>query len=201
MSDAVQGPGAAVVIPVKSFTEAKGRLASSLDPEQRRRLARRMAEGVIAAAAPLPVWVVCHDHAIARWAMDAGARVLWRSEPGLNEAVTAAVGFLGRLGFPSVVVAHGDLPLARSLAWVAETPGVTIVRDRRGLGTNVMAVPTGVGFGFSYGDGSAPRHRAEAERLGLPVRVVDDDALGWDVDVAEDLDVFADGGGDMLASP
>lgn len=181
-----------MVVPVKSFTEAKGRLAGTVDPARRQALSKRMAAGVVAAAAPLPVWVVCHDHAVARWAIDVGARVLWRSRSGLNNAVTAAVDALGRMGFDTVIVAHGDLPLARSLAWVAEADGVTIVPDRRGLGTNVMAVPTGVGFRFAYGEDSAPLHRAEAERLGLPVRLIDDDALGWDVDVADDLTVFDD---------
>lgn len=188
-----------MLIPVKSFDEAKGRLADSLSPDERRTLAQTMAEGVIAAAHPLPTWVVCHDHDIARWAMDNGARVMWRSRPGLNGAVTAAVATLGRLGVATVIIAHGDLPLARTLAWVGDTDGVTIVPDRRGQGTNVMAVPTGAGFTFAYGVGSAPLHRAEAERLGLAVRVVDDEALGWDVDVADDLDVFTAGAGGKLS--
>ncbi|MEL7158396.1 MAG: 2-phospho-L-lactate guanylyltransferase [Actinomycetota bacterium] len=196
--DSIDGAPLAVVIPVKSFAEAKGRLADSLTSEERRALAQRMAEGVIAAARPLPTWVVCHDHDIARWAMGQGARVLWRSSPGLNRAITAAVDTLGGLGIGTVIIAHGDLPLARTLAWVGEFDGVTIVPDRRGQGTNVMAVPTGTGFTFAYGVGSAPLHRAEAEQRGLAVRVIDDEALGWDVDVAADLDVFADGGGGRL---
>lgn len=187
--DTPLGP-VAVVVPVKSFELAKTRLADSLQAPERRSLARDMATSVITAAHPLPTWVVCHDHDIARWAMDLGARVLWRSQTGLNRSVTAAVDVLARLGVETVIVAHGDLPLARSLAWVAEFDGVTIVRDRRGHGSNVLAVPTGVGYRFAYGEGSAARHQAEAERLDLPVRLIDDDALGWDVDVADDLAVF-----------
>jgi 2-phospho-L-lactate guanylyltransferase len=182
----------AVVIPVKSFTLAKGRLAESLSPEDRDHLARRMASRVVAAARPLPTWIACNDHAVARWAFEVGARVLWRPAPGLNSSVTAAVDFLGRLGYQRVVIAHGDLPLARDLSWVATFDGVTIVPDRRGEGTNVMAVPTGAGFTFAYGVGSAPKHRDEARRRGLAVRVVDDDELGWDVDTPEDLAAFDD---------
>jgi 2-phospho-L-lactate guanylyltransferase len=51
-------------------------------------------------------------------------------------------------------------------------------------------VPTGARFGFAYGPGSAARHRAEAERLGLALRVTEDEQLGWDVDTPEDLAVF-----------
>ncbi|MEM7339204.1 MAG: 2-phospho-L-lactate guanylyltransferase [Actinomycetota bacterium] len=180
----------AVVVPIKSFVEAKGRLSASLSPGERADLARDMAAGVIRAAAPLPVWVVCHDHDVARWAMGEGARVMWLSRPGLNSAVSAADRFLHRTGVTRIVVAHGDLPLARELEWVADGAGVTIVPDRRGEGTNVLALPTGAGFVFGYGEGSAARHRAEAERLGLAVRIVTDADLGWDVDTPEDLDVF-----------
>ncbi len=52
---------AAVVVPVKAFGEAKVRLAGALDPGERARLARHMAEIVLLAAAPLPVVVVCDD--------------------------------------------------------------------------------------------------------------------------------------------
>lgn len=189
-----------VVVPVKSFDLAKGRLAESLSAEERSRLAKRMAAGVVAAAAPLPVWVVCNSHEVAGWAMDADARVIWRAETGLNRSVTAAVAFLARLGLARAIIAHGDLPLARDLRWVGDFDGVTIVPDRRGEGTNVMAVPTTAGFVFAYGTNSAPKHRAEAERLSLPVRMSADDELGWDVDTPEDLDVFTRTDGGMLAA-
>jgi 2-phospho-L-lactate guanylyltransferase len=88
-------------------------------------------------------------------------------------------------------VAHGDLPRARGLADLAGGEGATLVPDRRRDGTNVAVVPAGAGFRFSYGPGSFARHVAEAERLGLPVRVVDDPRLAFDVDWPADLDVLA----------
>lgn len=181
---------AAVVVPVKSFDVAKGRLADALSVDERARLAKRMAAGVIAAASPLPVWVVCDDHDVAGWAVGRGAGVIWRPAAGLNPAVAAAITFLAQEGVERAVIAHGDLPLATELAWVADFDGVTIVPDRRGDGTNVMSVPTDVGFVFSYGVGSAATHGAEAERLGLALRIAEDERLGWDVDTPDDLSVF-----------
>jgi 2-phospho-L-lactate guanylyltransferase len=64
---------------------------------------------------------------------------------------------------------------------------VTLVPDRRDDGTNVVSVPTDAGFAFSYGPGSFRRHAAEARRLGLPVRVLREPGLGWDVDIPDDL--------------
>ena len=176
-----------MVVPVKAFGEAKVRLAAALDPAERSRLARRMAGIVVAAAAPLPAVVVCDDDEVRAWAEGAGARVVWCPGRGLNGAVADGVAALGADGIEVAVVAHADLPLATRLAWVADFPGVTLVPDRRLDGTNVLAVPTGAGFTFSYGAGSFGRHRAESARLGLPTRLVRDPHLAWDVDLPVDL--------------
>lgn len=180
-------PSAAVVVPVKAFRAAKLRLAPALEPPARARLARDMAEVVLAAAAPLPVVVVCDDDGVRAWAEAAGADVVWCPDRGLNGAVADGVAWLRHQGVAMVVVAHADLPLATSLAWAARFPGVTLVPDRRHDGTNVVAIPTDVDFRFAYGPGSFARHRAEATRLQLPVRIVEDPALSWDVDVPADL--------------
>jgi 2-phospho-L-lactate/phosphoenolpyruvate guanylyltransferase len=177
----------AVVVPVKDFRRAKLRLAPELDQAQRAELARRMATVVVAAAAPLPVSVVCDSAEVRDWAESEGARVIWTPGLGLNGAVQAGVQELAADGIGIAVVAHGDLPLATRLGWVAATPGVTIVPDRRRSGTNVLAVPTGIGFRFSYGTGSFDAHRAEGLRRGQQVRIVNDSRLGWDVDLPDDL--------------
>ena len=179
---------AAVLVPVKAFARAKLRLAPALDGPAREALARSMAAGVVAAAAPLPVAVVCDDGEVAAWAERHGASVVWAPGRGLDGAVAEGVEHLGSLGYEQVVVAHGDLPLATALAALAGTPGVTLVPDRRDDGTNVVVVPTALRFRFAYGPRSFQRHRAEAHRLGLPVRVVRAPALAWDVDSPADLD-------------
>ena len=183
---------AAVVLPVKAFGQAKGRLAPVLAPDARADLARSMAATVVAAAGTLPVVVVCDDDDVRRWAEGLGVEVLWTPGVGLNGAVEAGVGHVGAGGHDRAVVAHADLPLATDLAWVAAFDGVTLVPDRHGDGTNVACVPTASGFRFAYGGGSCARHEAEALRLGLPVRVVPDARLGWDVDRPADLDLPED---------
>lgn len=177
----------AVLVPVKSFSEAKLRLAPALDRPARAALARSMAGAVLAAAAPLPAAVVCDDAEVAAWARDLGALVVWEPERGLNRAVEAGVARLGGHGARQVIVAHADLPLARRLDWLAAFDGVTLAPDRAGNGTNAICIPTGRGFTFSYGPGSCSRHAAEASRLGLALRVVHEPTLGYDVDVPEDL--------------
>jgi 2-phospho-L-lactate guanylyltransferase len=180
-------PVAGVLIPVKAFAQAKRRLAPVLDHEARAALARSMAEQVVRSAGSLPVAVVCDDEAVRRWATELGAEVIWTPALGLNGAVEAGVAHLAAAGIDRAVVAHADLPLATDLTWVARGDGVTLVPDRHGDGTNVASVPTAAGFRFAYGAGSCARHEAEARRLGLSVRVVTDERLGWDVDTPDDL--------------
>lgn len=190
MTGPLLGP-VAVLVPVKAFSEAKLRLAPALPPAGRAELARAMATHVLDAARPLPTAVVCDDTDVATWARQHRVLVIWEPERGLNRAVEAGVDRLRQAGAERVIVAHGDLPLAPGLRWVARFPGVTVVPDRVGNGTNVICVPSASGFTFSYGPGSFTRHTAEALRLRLPLRVLRERGLSQDVDTPADLLVAA----------
>ncbi|MEQ1701522.1 MAG: 2-phospho-L-lactate guanylyltransferase, partial [Ilumatobacteraceae bacterium] len=176
-----------VLVPVKAFADAKARLAPVLSPAERQALARWTAERVLAAAGELAVYVACDDEGVAEWAADHGATVLWHPGVGLNNAVNRSVAELRGLGVAHVVVAHGDLPRATSLAAVA-TPGtLTLVPDSASDGTNVAALPTDMPFEFAYGAGSFRRHLAAAIDAGLTVQVRRDSLLGIDIDTPTDL--------------
>lgn len=196
-------PPAVVLIPVKAFGAAKVRLSEALDPPTRAALARSMATHVVAASAPLPVHIVCEDGAVAAWAESVGASVEWTPGLGLNGAVAEAVRRLAERGTSRAVIAHGDLPFASGLPELAdaETDEVVLVPDRRSVGTNVLSVPTGVGFEFAYGTDSFVLHRTECERLGLTLSVIRIEQLGWDIDEPGDLEVPAHLGSLGLGGP
>lgn len=177
----------AVLVPVKAFADAKRRLDGALSDLEREHLVRTMAARVLSAAAPLPVAVVCDHAAVAAWARDRGALVVWEPGRGLNGAVEAGVEHLYRMGVRRVVVAHADLPRATGLADLGPFDGITLVPDRHGDGTNVIELPAGCGFHFSYGPGSFDRHRAECRRIGQDVRVLHLPHLAHDVDWPDDL--------------
>ena len=176
-----------MLIPVKAFDQAKRRLHLALSAPQRVELARAMADRVVGAAHPLPVAVVCDDTDVADWARARGALVIWEPGRGLNGAVESGIDHLVANGVTQVTVAHADLPRASDLAMVGDAPGITLVPDRYGNGTNVIVVPGDAGFRFSYGPGSFARHRIEAERLGLPCRILDRPDLAWDIDEPDDV--------------
>ena len=178
---------AVVLVPVKAFTDAKARLAAVLGGVERERLARWTSARVLAAAGELPAYVACDDEQVAAWATEHGASILWHPGVGLNAAVNDSVAELRDAGVTNVVVAHGDLPRAHSLAVLAEPGTLTLVPDRRGDGTNVIAVPTDMPFRFSYGPGSFQRHLASAIGAGFSLRVRRDPLLALDIDTPSDL--------------
>lgn len=177
----------AVLIPVKRFTAAKARLTGVLDASSRARLARWLADRVVAASGSAPVFVACDDDDVASWADGAGAEVLWSPGLGLNGAVDAGRLTIAGKGFDHIVVAHSDLPLAHDLDRLATVDTVTLVPDRHRDGTNVMSVPVGVDLPASYGGGSFARHLQHALALGAPVEVWDDPRLSLDLDRADDV--------------
>ena len=175
-----------MVVPIRSFRAGKGRLAGVLTDDARAALARSMAQRVLDAAAPLPVYVVSSDDEVASFASDNGAKVV--ADPGsLNGAADAGRAAVAADGFVMLIVAHADLAQPTPFAWVADFDGVTLVPDRHGGGSNVIALPTRAAFTFAYGEGSRTRHEDEARARGLALRVVDDASLAWDVDEPDDL--------------
>jgi 2-phospho-L-lactate/phosphoenolpyruvate guanylyltransferase len=181
------GVNAVVLVPVKAFANAKARLAPVLDDAERDRLARWTSARVLAAAGELPTYVACDDEEVAAWATEHGASILWHPGVGLNAAVNNSVADLRNAGVSDVIVAHGDLPRAHSLARLSQAGTVTLVPDRHGDGTNVVALPTDMPFEFSYGPASFRRHLDSAIAAGLSVRVRRDPLLALDIDTPSDL--------------
>lgn len=177
----------AVVIPVKSFALAKGRLSDALTPSERESLARHCATTVLSAAAPLNVYVVCNDADVEAWAASHGAHIVHCATPGLDSAVGAGRTAAQADGYDHVVVAHADLPLATTFHHIARQGCVTMVTDRHRDGTNVLSFPINSSFVTAYGPGSFDNHQDIARRCGLQYEVIDDAALSLDLDTADDL--------------
>jgi 2-phospho-L-lactate/phosphoenolpyruvate guanylyltransferase len=180
----------AVLVPVKRFRAAKGRLIGTLDDADRVRFARWMATGVLGAAREFPTFVACDDGEVAEWAEHHNAQVIWGEGLGLNGAVDDGIEQIAKLDLDHIVVAHADLPRPANLAVVARRDCITLVPDRRRDGTNVMAFPTRSPLNASYGGGSFGRHLAQALELtggGVALEVRSDPDLSLDLDTPDDL--------------
>ncbi|MGH9043394.1 MAG: 2-phospho-L-lactate guanylyltransferase [Acidimicrobiales bacterium] len=179
----------AVLVPIKSFQAAKERLQGVLSETERVALVKSMADRVLKAAAPLPVAVVCDDVAVADWARQRGALVVWEPGRGLNGAVQAGIERFACLGVLRATVVHADLPNAAGIGSLEPFDGVTLVPDRQEDGTNLIRLPVSCGFRFSYGPGSFGRHVQECERLAVDVRVLHSTELAFDIDSPKDLPI------------
>lgn len=177
----------AVVIPVKSFTLAKGRLSDTLNPSERETLAKQCAETVLAATAPFPTYVVCSDSTVADWATAHGAHVVHCPTPGLDIAVASGRAAAHADGCDHLIVAHADLPLATSFQHVARDGEVTMITDRHRDGTNVLSFPIESRFSTAYGPGSLENHMQLATNAGLEYTIIADPDLELDLDTADDL--------------
>lgn len=170
---------------------AKGRLADTLTASERESLARTCAETVVAAAHPLPVFVVCSDELVAQWARKLGVTVVDCATPGLDVAVATGCAAAITNGAEHVIIAHADLPLATRLQHVIHEGKVSIVPDRHRDGTNVLSFPTNSGFTTAYGPGSFDNHVRLAQDAGLEYLIIEDDSLALDLDTADDLGELA----------
>ena len=184
---------AGVVVPLRSFALGKVRLAHALDDAARGDLSRTMAERVVAAAGDRPVVIVSSAPEVTAWAHVLGIAAI--PDPGsLDGAASAGRDWVRERQLLRVVVMHADLTLATSLDGIADdgdAPVAVLVPDHHHDGNQVLALPAAADFVFGYGPGSCARHAAEARRCGLDVRIVEDRALGFDVDDESDLAALA----------
>ncbi len=176
----------AVVVPLKRFDLAKARLRRG-GTAQVTTLARELATAVIDNCAPRHVIIASESQQISDFARSLGVEVFESDARDLNDAVQRAYESLGER-FEQLIIIHGDLKHPKGLGEFQPGEGVTIITDHHQRGTNLLALPTGLGFRFSYGPDSRRRHELEADRLGVPCLVLTDTPWAFDVDDPSDLE-------------
>ena len=192
-----------IVIPVRSLTDGKRRLAPVLDPDERAGLVRRMFLRTLEAAieAGPPVLVVSPDPAALALARDHGATGLEEPRPvELNHALELAAREAAARGATALLVVSADLPdlEAEDLRAMLPPPPaapsasadavVRIAPDEARTGTNALYVrPPGL-LSFEYGETSCRRHLEQARARGARVERVDRPGLRFDLDTPDDLE-------------
>jgi 2-phospho-L-lactate guanylyltransferase len=189
-----------IVIPVASLSRAKSRLANVLTPIERRTLVLSLLDCALSAARQVvgvhEVLVVSPDPAVLVRVQAAGARAVRQRSRGLNPALREAETLLASHHLTVLVVLPIDLPLLRAdelerlvklfMGARAGGPGVGLVPDRHGTGTNALFVaPPGL-IDFRFGRGSRQRHRSAARQAGAAY-VEFESPLALDLDEPADL--------------
>ncbi len=178
------------VLPVKSFGRAKTRTV--LDDDARAELAEKMATGALRTLLEVRslerVIVVTREPRMATLAEHV--------VPDPHETSHSAAALLGidaaeRAGARRVLLVPGDCPWLDADEVDAlldfAGPGVTIVADRHGTGTNALVLDPPRVMEPSFGPGSFARHAALARAAGASVQVRHVPSLAFDVDTPADV--------------
>jgi 2-phospho-L-lactate guanylyltransferase len=185
------------VLPIKSFTDAKQRLADELSAGPRRALAEAMFSDVVTALRRSQtvdaMLIVSSDNIAQRIAGGHGADVLEDRGEGHSQAAALGVAYGVERGARRVLLVPGDCPLLdpRELDELMRRPAgdrsALIVPDRHGTGTNALLLTPPTSLTPSFGPDSCGRHQRLAAEQDTPAEVVDVPTLALDVDTAEDL--------------
>ena len=189
------------ILPVKRFEEAKQRLRSALPPSARRALARAMVHDVLDALDNVRrldrVVVVTAEESVRALAAARGDLVVDDpAESGQSAAATLGIARAQRAQAERVLLVPGDCPAL----WPQEvdgmlrrheaSPGVAVVPDRHGTGTNGLLLSPPDVIAPSFGEGSRRRHLREALDSGITPAVEPLVSLGLDVDTPGDLEAL-----------
>jgi len=185
-----------LVIPVKSLRDGKTRLASALDPVQRREFLDRLLVHTLNQAAEFPglertlVVSACSETRTRATAL--GAHVLNESGHGLNAALKLAHASIQQRGATQMIVVPCDLPLLctedlRYLSRQAMPEDIAIAPDRGNRGTNGLCFDSSLDFSFEFGADSYARHKHNAQRLQREHVAANSPGLAFDIDTPDDL--------------
>ncbi|MCH8877377.1 MAG: 2-phospho-L-lactate guanylyltransferase [Chloroflexi bacterium] len=191
------------IVPVKALDESKSRLQGVLTPYQRAELSREMLLHTLQVLAEIPevqrTLVVSADPKVLALAEGQNALALKeRGAPALNKALNQATVIVREAEVKAVLVLPADLPLIGAadvkalIDHVQYPPVVAVSPDRRGRGTNALLMTPLATIEYAFGPSSFDRHVRRAEASGARIEIVELPALGLDVDVPEDLEIYRD---------
>ncbi|HET8587888.1 MAG TPA: 2-phospho-L-lactate guanylyltransferase [Candidatus Limnocylindria bacterium] len=183
-----------IIVPHRGLAASKTRLAPVLDAREREALAERLLRRVLGVVVPVaPVVVITPSEELRALVEAAGATLEVQHGMGLNAGLEQARARAIHEGTATLAVLHGDLPnlepddVRALIDAVPAGTGVAIAPDRRGTGTNGLAMQPPDAIGFHFGVGSFALHRAAAEAQRISLVVVDRPGLAFDLDTPADL--------------
>ena len=198
-----------LLIPVKSLSTAKQRLASALDQERRSQLAEAMLRDVMTAATGvrdrIDIALVTGDARARSLAAEFGFLVI---DDTRNESETAAIematAWCEQRGYDTTIVVPGDIPLITSdelqrVLDAAPAEGAVFVPayDRRGSNC-ILRRPASI-IPLRFGNDSFPPHCAAMRKTGKELVILEMPGIGLDIDNPPELELLLRRDGDTNA--
>ena len=197
-----EGGGVYTVVPVKDLRGTKSRLTPVLDPPARAGLTLYMMGRVVTRALEAgvdAVGVVSPDPIVLDEALRRGATPLVQKSRGLNPALEEGRLWATQNGASALLVLPADLPLIEPedvlavLAGAASAP-VVVTPDGARSGTNALLLRPPDVLPFLFGPESFEAHLGAARDRDVEARVCENGHLSFDLDTAEDLARYREGG-------
>jgi 2-phospho-L-lactate guanylyltransferase len=189
-----------VLLPVKTFAEAKQRLVPVLDAATRAGLARAMCTDVLNAlartrAAERVIVFTAADEVIQMARPFGFDVVLEKSINGhsaaVNQMVTELLTSSARILSIAIDLPR-LLPSEIDFALDAASEPVTLIPSRDWTGTNGVVFISPAYITMEYGEGSFRRHLSKAAAGGHRADVMNLPGIAFDIDTPEDLGLFMD---------
>jgi 2-phospho-L-lactate/phosphoenolpyruvate guanylyltransferase len=188
------------ILPVKRFERAKQRLGGTLSDGSRWALAEAMVTDVLVAlrrskAVDHVLVVTCEPRAESLalgWGADVIADPQERSH---SNAATLGIRAAVERGATRVLLVPGDCPSLDPHEvdeLLSDGPGVKVVPDRHGTGTNALVLDPPEAIAPGFGPGSCERHVDRAREEGVHWEIRHTPSLTLDVDTREDLEALQD---------
>jgi 2-phospho-L-lactate guanylyltransferase len=189
-----------LLIPVKSLTTAKQRLAAALDQGRRSQLSEAMLRDVMTAAAGvlgrIDVALVTGDARARALAAEFGFVVI---DDPRNESETAAIematAWCEQRGYDTTVVVPGDIPLITSdelqrVLDAAPDEGAVFVPAYDGRGSNcILRRPASI-IPLRFGNDSFLPHCEAMRKTGRELVVLEMPGIGLDIDNPHELELL-----------
>jgi 2-phospho-L-lactate guanylyltransferase len=188
----------AILIPVKSFSQVKQRLARQLGLADRIDLVQAMRKDVFACVATVRgidrVFVVTSEPQV----LDEARLRGWEPiREQAQQSESASVDFASRWcaerGATALLRLPIDLPLVTAadvqslFSALDSAPCAVLAPSRDGTGTNALLRSPPALFPSRFGPGSFALHLAEAERVGATAKIMRNPRIEFDLDDPEDL--------------
>ena len=189
------------IIPIKPLRRGKSRLSGVLTEQERENLNHNLLIRSINCLKQVSeidqIVVVSHDPAALSFSREYGVRTIQENRnTNINNALRKATQAAKAFSASRVLIIPADLPFMMSddltglISKSRSAPEIIISPDRKMCGTNALLInPPGI-LDYDFGQCSFKKHIEQAERKKIKVEIYNNERLGFDLDLPEDLVLY-----------
>lgn len=189
------------IIPIKPLRRGKSRLSCVLSEQERENLNHNLLTRSIKCLKQVKeidqIVVISHDPGALSFAREFGVKTIQENRnTNINNALRKATQAAKAFSVSKILVIPADLPfmmpddVSELLSKSNSAPEIIISPDRKMYGTNALFInPTGI-LDYDFGQWSFKKHIEQAERKKIRVEIYNNERLGFDLDLPEDLVLY-----------